>query len=154
MEKKIRTEEQPIMAEHLAKYRSLMPALALINHSIDIAGGQAEGQVSEQAATQAAAGTEVLESHARRVYGQVEDISQRAARELAGKILQGRLQDSFTIYDVYKNHWHLLDKDNAKKATEELCEANWLKKQNVEILNRQTKEVFLINPKIFCKAKM
>jgi hypothetical protein len=47
---KLRNEESPLMMEHMGKYRSLMPTLALVIHLIEVANGTAEGPVSKQAA--------------------------------------------------------------------------------------------------------
>ncbi|HAG10102.1 MAG TPA: hypothetical protein DCK76_01610 [Desulfotomaculum sp.] len=55
LQTKLQTEESPLIVEHLSKYRSLMPSLALIFHLINIADGQAGGPVSSLAGGQAAA---------------------------------------------------------------------------------------------------
>src|SRR5262249_41476582 len=57
-----------VMAAHLAKYRSLMPALALIFHLVDSHGGDPFVPVTPRAALSAAAWCELLEAHALRVY--------------------------------------------------------------------------------------
>jgi len=54
----------PALEGHIAKYRKLVPALALINHLADAC----EGPVSEEALVKALALTKYVESHARRVY--------------------------------------------------------------------------------------
>src|SRR5208337_3331522 len=60
----------PAMESHLAKYRSLMPSLALIFHLVEVADGtESEGPVSERAAIMAVTWCEYLETHAWRVYG-------------------------------------------------------------------------------------
>lgn len=59
-----------VIVEHLSKYRSLMPALALIDHIINVADQKkALGPVSLESAEKAAAWCDFLESHARRIYG-------------------------------------------------------------------------------------
>jgi len=144
----LQDEETPLMVEHLSKYRSLMPSLALIFHLISIADGQAGGPVSSLAAQQAADWCGYLESHARRIYGLVADVSIRAAGELAQKIKKGSVQDGFTLRDVYRNCWHLLDKKElVKEACSELIEAGWLRECVSE--RGKTKPVYTINPKIF-----
>src|ERR1700693_4591148 len=62
-------EDHPIIAQHLAKFDKLFPALALILHLVDCAATSERGPVSEEAAWRAAAWCEYLESHARRCYG-------------------------------------------------------------------------------------
>jgi len=148
LEEKIRNEENPLMVEHLAKYRSLMPSLALIIHLIEVAAGNAKGDVSKKAALQAAGWCVFLKLHARRIYGLVGDVNQRAAAELAEKIKKKKLQDGFSVRDVYRNEWHLLNtKELTQAACEELIEANWLRKHISE--EGKTRDLFFINPKIF-----
>ena len=125
---KLRSDDPPLILEHLGKYRSLMPTLALIFHLIDLVDGSPDGPVSLQAAKNAAAFCEYLESHARRVYGLVADIDQQAAAVLAEKIQVGKLKDGFTVRDIYRKEWHLLKKKElAQSACDELVEAGWLK---------------------------
>ena len=145
LQERLKTEDVPLMVEHLSKYRSLLPSLALIFHLINIANGQAEGPVSDDATLAAISWCDYLENHARRIYGMVGDIGQRAAGELAKRIKEGKVKDSFTSRDVYRNCWQLLDKENTELACKELEAAGWL------IKNRQTtggrpKEVYSINP--------
>lgn len=150
LQARLQTEEVPLMVEHLSKYRSLMPSLALIFHLVSIAGGQATGEVTQEAAGTAAAWCDYLESHARRVYALVGDISAKAAAELAKKIKKRALKDSFTVRDVYRKGWHLLDRrELVQDACNELVEAGWLREGVEDIPGRQPKTVYYINPKIF-----
>lgn len=149
LEVKLRQDDAPVMVEHLAKYRSLMPSLALVLHLVGIADGGTAGPVSEQAAGMAAAWCEYLESHARRIYGLSEGAG--AAAELAKKIQAGKVKDGFTVREVYhQKQWRLLDKKEiVQEACEALVDADWLKVTFEEIPGRQPKETFKINPKIF-----
>lgn len=145
---KLRKDDPPALLEHLSKYRSLMPSLALIIHLIDVAAGNAEGDVSLKAAEMAAAWCDYLESHARRIYAMVGDINQRAAGELAKKIQAGTLEDGFTVRDIYRKCWHLLDKKEiVQQACDELVEAGWLRGEITEA--GKTRIIYRINPKIF-----
>ncbi len=153
LQKKLQSDETPVILEHLNKYRSLMPSLALIDHLVNAANGTASGQVPLESAERAAAWCEYLESHARRIYGLVGDIGQRAAGELAKKIKAKKLMDKFTVRDVYRNQWHLLtDKETVQAACEELIEANWLRKEKKEIPGRQPATGYGINPKILAET--
>lgn len=150
LQEKLQKEDNSLMVEHLSKYRSLMPSLALIFHLIDISDGQATGGISSTATLNAMFWCEYLETHARRIYGMVGDAAQRAASELAKKIKQGRLQDSFTVRDVYRKGWHLLNRKNTELACEELVAAGWLK-ENMQEAGKQGGRpviVFRINPKV------
>jgi len=148
LQKKLQADEAPVILEHLNKYRSLMPSLALIDHLINIADGTASGPVSLESAGKAAAWCDYLESHARRIYGLVGSVGQRAAAELAKKIKAKKLKDGFSLRDVYRNGWHLLtSKEAVKAACDELVEAGWLR----EVIPKDNKKIiaYIINPKIF-----
>lgn len=151
LEAKIRREVNPLIGEHLAKYRSLMPGIALILHLVDVAGDGWPGPVSDEAATKATAWCKYLESHARRIYGLLGNQGTRAAAELAAKIKAGKVADGFTVRDIYnRKQWHLLDtKEFVLEACEELIEAGWLRQEQVDIPGRQPKVINRINPKIF-----
>src|SRR5262245_7616938 len=78
---KLRKEDEPIINEHLGKYRSLMPSLALLFHLIDLASGVSTSpRISLTSTRKAAAFCDYLESHARGIYGQVMDIDIEAAK--------------------------------------------------------------------------
>lgn len=62
-----------IMVQHLSKYKSLMPSLALTFHIMDIADGQKNKDISLSSVQKAVAWCDYLESHARRIYGMVLD---------------------------------------------------------------------------------
>jgi len=147
LQRKLKEEDNPVIEEHLTKYRSLMPSLALLFHSIDIADGTAIGQVTERAAIMAAEWCDYLESHSRRIYGLLGDVSTRAAAELAKRLKKGMLPDGFTLRDVYRKGWHLLDRELAREACCELIEAGWLRETISE--KGKTKMTYSINPKIF-----
>jgi putative DNA primase/helicase len=86
LEGKIRGNElHPALISRLSKYRSLMPALALLFELADWSAG-IEGTVSLQHTQQAAAWCDYLESHARRIYSCVVTPEIREAQELAEKI--------------------------------------------------------------------
>ncbi|NOT10989.1 MAG: DUF3987 domain-containing protein [Methylococcaceae bacterium] len=124
---KIRREENPLMAEHFGKFRSLMPSLALIFHCIEIADGKARGNVSEKAARLAVEWCSYLESHARRIYAMAESPEHEAAVRLADKIKAKALPSPFTTRDVERKCWHgLKDKQEIESACNILIDENWL----------------------------
>jgi len=144
------SDENPVILEHLAKYRSLMPSLALVDHIVGVADGRQGGPVPLESAERAAAWCDYLESHARRIYGLIGNAGQRAAMELSKKLKNKKLQDGFSVRDVYRNGWHLLsNKEVVKEAIEELEEVNWLRGYQVPVEGRQPKTCYLINPKIY-----
>lgn len=124
---KIKQEENPLMVEHLGKFRSLMPSLALIFHCIDIADGKASGNVSAQTARLAVEWCTYLESHARRIYAMAQSPEHEAAITLAAKIKSKVLPSPFTCKTVYDKGWHgLKDKQEVEAACNILIEENWL----------------------------
>jgi len=150
LEMKIREEEYPLVTEHLAKYRSLMPSLALVFHMINVAAYGISGQITKEAATMAVMWCKYLESHARRIYSLYANKGTKSAAGLAEKIKAGKLQNGFTIRDVYKKYsWHLLTtRDEVEAACSELIELNWLVEDYEPLPHRQPKQIYHINPKI------
>jgi len=150
--KKLRnSDDSAILIEHLGKYRSLMPSLALIFHLLEIADSNLSGDVSLQAAKQAAQWCEYLEKHARRIYGMAEDITARAAGSLSKKIKNGKLEDNFTAREVHRKGWELLTEiEIVNGALTDLVEANWLREIPIlptEKGGRKTM-IYQINPEI------
>lgn len=147
---KIRGEENPLLCEHFGKYRSLMPSLALIFHLIHIADGAASGPVTALSAAMACEWVDYLETHARRVYGLIQDMGPKSAATLASKIKSGKLCNRFEARDVYRNHWNLLDKPSlVAAACDELASLGWLRREYAEETGGRPGVKFLINPKIF-----
>jgi len=147
---KLRGKEDAIIVEHLAKYRKLMPALALIIHLIDTANEIAEIDVSLQAAEKAAAWCDFLELHARRIYGMAAHMALSAANILLKKLKQHKLENGFTVRDVYRKDWSLLsDKELAQDACDELVRLGWLREVITEpSFGQKGKVSYTINPKI------
>src|SRR5712691_471409 len=123
-----REDDHPVLLSHLAKYRSLMPSLALIFHLIDSVDRGTRGPVSGAAAEQAAAWCTYLEAHARRLYASVTDPARVAAALLAGKVTRGRLPTPFTARDVYRNAWTGLTEPPVVRHTlGMLADLGWLR---------------------------
>jgi putative DNA primase/helicase len=141
LEERRRKEGESIMVEHLSKFDSLMPSLALIFHLVEIADwirGQfgvhdslflkPSDHVSLANAKLAGQWCDYLETHARRIYGLGSDLSIPAAKKLLEKISAGQLTDGFSVRDVYRSGWSFLDsKELAQAAIDELLETGWLK---------------------------
>lgn len=71
LQEKLESKDHPILIQHLSKYRSLMPSLALVFHIINVADDLVSGDIRLESVQQAAACCTYLESHARRIYGMV-----------------------------------------------------------------------------------
>src|SRR3974377_689433 len=93
LERRLRTGKMaPALEAHLAKYRKLVPALALINHLVD----NGESEISQQAMRKALALSKYLETPARRLYGATSEPERAAAQAILTKIHEGELNDEFT----------------------------------------------------------
>ncbi len=149
LEGKIRSEENPLLCEHFAKYRSLMPSLALVFHLLDVAGGADPGPVTSGAAAMAADWVDYLESHARRIYSLILDIRPRSAAALAAKIKEGKVKDGFTLWDVYNKGWSLLDTaDIVAGACDELEALGWIRKEMTIPQKGRPKTEYRVNPNV------
>lgn len=108
LEQRLRSRElaeTPAFESHLAKYRSLMPALALLFHLTELVDGGGPGPVSLEAGQRAAAWCDFLELHARKVYAAEIGGPQIVANALGKKIRDGSIQDGMPIRDVYRMGW-------------------------------------------------
>jgi hypothetical protein len=126
---------RPALESHLAKYRSLMPSLALVFHLVASAGGEAKiGEVGVEATRQAAAWCEYLETHANRLYASAESPAMEGARTLLGRIRKGDVKDGSSIRDVYRGrHWSkLTTSEEVSAAAAVLEEYGWLRVEKVE----------------------
>jgi putative DNA primase/helicase len=133
LEQRLRAEdEHPVLLSHLAKYRSLMPSVALILHLIDGVDRGVSGPVSRVAAERAAAWCQYLEAHARRLYATVTDWVRVAAALLASRMVRGRLASPFTAREVYRNDWAGLTEPRVVgEALECLRELGWMRPEAV-----------------------
>ncbi|UVT20559.1 MAG: DUF3987 domain-containing protein [Nitrospira sp.] len=153
LEMKLRSQDdEPVILEHLGKYRSLMPSLALIFHLLDLASNASpvSAQISARHAEYAAAWCGYLEAHARRIYGLVTNATQQAAARLAEKLQKKGLPNPFTVRDVYRKNWSCLhDRELIENACDELVSLGWLKEQeSPPAFRKKGKTEYWINPKV------
>ena len=147
--------DHPIILEHLAKYRSLMPSLALIFHLIDCAdSGRDPEPISEAAARTAADWCDYLESHARRIYSLALNTGKRGGETLARKIKSRVLKDGFKLRDIQMKKWSLLSsRESIQDALDWLAEKDWIQETEPERSTAQGGRPpacsYRINPKIF-----
>ena len=119
--------------EHLAKYRSLMPSLALLFHLLAVAADpvRTPRQIQGVHAVQAAAWVGFLEEHARRIYELVTHRAPRAAASLSRKLTKRQLPNPFTIRDVYRKNWTgLTDKDTIQDGVDLLVDLGWIRESS------------------------
>jgi len=123
-------DDHPAISSHLAKYRSLIPSLALLFHLSDPPAA-GEG-VSSRSVEMAIHWGRYLESHARRIYGHAISGKVTAAKAVARKIRDGSLQDGFVLREVYRPGWsQLTSRDNAAAAVEMLTDLDWLQEERL-----------------------
>ena len=113
---------------HFSKYRSLMPAIALLCH---LASGDSsqDAPITLDAATRAAAWCTYLEAHAERVYA----MRDRSIEEvLIDKIQRGKLPDGLTVRALQRDHLAGHRVAEIREALDELERHGWLRMQAVK----------------------
>lgn len=137
-------QEHPAIEAHLAKYRKLVPALALLIHLADTRGGL----IGDEPLGKAIRWATYLESHARRLYGAAVKPDVSAAKALAQKILARELGEQFTLRDVYHKGWSGLGgRDDVQQAADVLIDFDWLRSVEQQTDGRP-RTVHVINPQI------
>jgi putative DNA primase/helicase len=133
------------LESHLAKYRKLIPTLALINHLAD--GGA--GAIGEAAILRALAFSEYLETHARRAYAAGTEAETATAKAIIAHIRKGDLPDGFTARDLWRNKWSGLDDlDQVKAGLDLLSDFDWLAQALIQTGGRP-RTTYAINPRTF-----
>ncbi len=118
LETRLRQDDlHPAMESHLAKFRSLVPSLALLCHLADNAEG---GAVDTAALLRALSWAEYLESHAGRIYAPAMSPELFVALELAKRLPS--LPEPFKAKDVYRRHWRGLDMEGTRSAIQVLTD--------------------------------
>ncbi|MHB8255866.1 MAG: YfjI family protein [Acidiferrobacterales bacterium] len=136
--------EHAAFESHLAKYRKLVPALALLIHLADDGGAA----VGEKVLLKALAWAEYLESHARRAYASVAQAEAESARALLNRIRCGDVPDPFGPRDVYLKHWaYLANPVAVPQAVRLLSDLDYLREERQETGGRP-KVSYRINPKV------
>lgn len=124
----------PAMVSHLAKYRKLIPALALVFALIDTP--ESGGVIHEDELIRALAWGDYLRSHANRLYAAAVMPETTDAASLLAKIKAGKLTDTdgvmlerFTPRQIAVKGWAGLGTPEAvRKAADLLADYDWLRK--------------------------
>ena len=133
----------PALESHLAKYRKLVPALALITHLAE--GGT--GPVGERPVLKAIGWSAYLETHAKRAYASGPEYETAAAKAILSRIRAKQLEDGFTARDVHRPRWsRLTDHDQVQAGLNLLCDLDWLAAQSIATAGR-SKTAYRINPR-------
>lgn len=144
----------PALVSHLAKWRKLIPALALIFAQVDTP--EANGVIHERELIRALAWAEYLRTHAERLYAAALVPETAGAHALLAKIKLGKLSDSdgvlwesFTPRLVAVKSWAGLNSvDSVRKAADLLTDYGWLTRESVPIgsAGGRPSERYLIHP--------
>lgn len=149
LEERLRTgEETEALESHLAKYRSLVPSLALIDQLVvnpDVT------LVASDSLQRAIALTMYLESHARRVYSARTLNDVKGAKRILRAIRKTELNERFSTREVYRNHWTgLKDSASAEAALSVLEDAHYIRQDTVKTGGRPS-IVWNVNPRYLTK---
>lgn len=137
-------EEHSVIVSHLAKYRSLIPTLALLCHLAE----ERTGPVGIDSIKRAIEWGNYLESHARRIFSVAVAPDTAEAFALAKKIKAGGLPDEFALRDVYRNGWiGLGTRDAAARAVELLLDLDWLAQVDEPTAGRRRTR-YMVNPRV------
>lgn len=119
----------PAFAAHLAKYRSLIAALALLLHLAETAAaGEDPVSVPLRAVQRAGAFVDYLEVHARRVYAMEVHREAHAAHELLRHFREGHIDSGAAVREVQRRGWSgLSTQDAVVKALRLLEEHGWVR---------------------------
>lgn len=144
-------KETTLMEEHLSKYRSLMPSLALIFHLADVVDDGHARPVSARAAARAAVWCEYLEAHARRIYGQSHDADTEALERLGERLTE--LPNPFVLSDLTRKKWGgLTSAEEVESLLIRLYERGWIVGGTAQTGGRPAKK-FWVNPALFKTEK-
>lgn len=140
----------PAIESHFAKYRKLVPSLALICHLAD--GGN--GPVHADAMARALAWSEYLKSHALRAYGTGMTTPVDRARALLKKIQEGKLPVvPFPLKKVYDATWSMLtNREEVAEAVAILIEHGYMaevtESGKADKGGRPREPRYIINPEV------
>jgi len=148
-------EGSPAYESHLAKYRSMMPSLALLFHLINWADSQTRTApldipaVSLEAAKLAASWTDYLELHAKKIYSGALNPELQAAHLILQKMEQGKVKDGMSVRDIYRNQWTgLQSKEQVFQGLLLLTDHGYLRLTSIKgDEGRPSSDVISINPK-------
>ncbi len=140
-------DDHSAILAHLAKYRSLMPSLALILHITEYSNIDPIPPVSEAAALLACDWCEYLESHARRIYSVVTNSPIVTADLILKKINISMLKNHFTLRDIQRKGWAgLSENEEIRKGLDMLVEHNFLAEYQKPKIAGRTSVGYEINP--------
>lgn len=137
-------ELHPALESHLAKYRKLIPALALLFALTDTP--DSGGIISEPELIRALAWGKFLRTHANRLYSSAVMPETSGAISLLKKIKSGALGTEFTPRVAAQKCWSGLNTPEAvRKAADMLADYEWLRR-DIQKTGGRPSERYLVNP--------
>lgn len=138
--------ENPSYESHLAKYRSLMPSLALIFHLLEHHNDADDSRLDSDSANLAIKWCEFLDSHAQKIYKVSSSPQKESAKALAHKIKANKVSDKDNLRSIYRHHWsHLDSTEKLDGAIKVLTELNWLR---IESQSGKRTKIIRLNPEL------
>ena len=135
----------PALESHLAKYRKLVPGLALILHLAEGNGGP----VTTRSTLQALAWSEYLETHAQRAYSSATQPNTSTAKAIIRHIKNGDLPSQFSSKDVWRPGWSkLTDRAQVSDALRLLVDYGWLFEIHDKETGGRPSTSYKVNPKV------
>jgi putative DNA primase/helicase len=135
----------PALESHLAKYRKLVPGLALVLH---LAEGN-RGPVTAKATLQALAWSEYLETHAQRAYTSATQPRTSTAKAIVKHIRNNDLSDHFSGKEVWRPGWSkLTDRSQVSDALRLLVDYGWLFESHDKETGGRPSTTYKVNPKV------
>lgn len=146
IETRLRSGELHMAVEsHLAKYRKLVPGLALIIHLAE----HKTGPIGKHSMLQALAWAQYLETHAKRLYTSGINQEVAAAKAIIAKVRGGQLPKTFSSRDIWRSGWaNLTDREQVSAGLRMLTDLDWLGASRMETKGR-TATTFTANPRAF-----
>ena len=150
LEQRLRSKEldTPAFESHLAKFRSLVPSLALIFHLLEAFSNRSikPDFIGQTSLDLAIGWAEFLEAHAKKVYSSAMNPGVKAAHALAKKIKAGAVKDKASLRSIYRHHWALLDTiDKLESAISVLEECEWVRVETMRVVSTTTDRI-RVNP--------
>lgn len=133
---------------HLAKYRSLMPSLALLFWLLDDPNHiHGTSSISLDSTTLAIRWCDFLEKHARKAYRISQSAEALATKKLAECIETGLVIHASSVRSIYRKQWsHLKTPQLVEQALDNLEELNWLRVVQASVQGGKSKRI-MIHPK-------
>lgn len=136
-------ELPPVIASHLAKYKSLIPSLALVFAVAD----DVQGDIPQGYLKQAIEWGRYLRAHAERVFSVALHSELTHAKELLRRLQNGDVAGkTFTQRSIYRNHWRLLDRNGTEQAIACLLDYGWIIERQVKGPQGRATTEYMLTP--------